>query len=76
MENEFTGNLGLFDQNSVLRWTKKYIGDFCGDDNKLTLFGNSFGSYSTGLHLISRYSKHLINNAIMQSNGGLFQVGL
>ena len=66
------GNLGLFDQNLAIQFAKKYIKDFCGDEDNLTLFGNSYGSMAVGLHLISKYSKNLFKNAIMQSASPLF----
>lgn len=74
LHDKFNGNLGYFDQNLAIQWTKKYIKDFCGDENNLTLLGNSFGSMATGLQISSRYSKNLISNAIMQSSSPLFRV--
>lgn len=51
---------------------KQHIARFCGDDENLTLFGNSLGAMATGVHIISKYSKHLISNAILQSSSPLF----
>ena len=39
---------------------------FGGDPNQVTLFGQSAGGASTGLHLMSPLSKNLFNQAIMQ----------
>ena len=72
--DELSANLGLFDQNLAIQWVHKYINDLCGDDQKITLFGNSYGSMATGIHIISKYSKDLINNAIMQSASPFFNV--
>lgn len=72
LENEFGANLAGFDQNLAIRFVKKHIHHFCGDDENLTLFGNSLGAMATGVHLISDYSKHLISNAILQSSSPLF----
>ena len=72
LEGEFGGNLAGFDQNLAIRWVKKHIMRFCGDDENLTLFGNSLGAMATGVHLISDYSKNLISNAILQSSSPLF----
>ena len=74
VENVFSGNLGLHDQTLAIQWTKKYIKEFCGNENNLTLFGNSFGANSIALHLFSKYSKNLISNAIIQSYGSLFRI--
>ena len=73
LANEFSGNLALFDQNVALQFVKKYIGNFCGDSEKLTVFGNSFGASCVTAHLISKYSKDLINNAILQSSSAFFK---
>ena len=72
--DELPANLGLFDQNLAIQWVHKYINDLCGDEQRITLFGHSYGSKAVGLHIISKYSNDLINNAIMQSNSPLFNV--
>ena len=72
--DELSANLGLFDQNLAIQWVHKHINDLCGDEQKITLFGHSLGSKLAGLHIISKYSKDLINNAIMQSGSFLFSV--
>jgi len=73
LEDEFKGNLALWDQNLALQWTKKHINQFCGDDQSITIFGNSLGSLAIGYHLISIHSNHLISNVIMQSFSPLFR---
>ena len=74
VEHEFYANLGLFDENLGIQWIKEYIDEFCGDGERLTLFGNSYGSIEIGIHLISKYSKNMIQNAIMQSGSPFFRV--
>lgn len=74
VDGEFNGNLVLFDQNLAFNWVKKYIHHLCGDENSLTLFGDSQGGRSIGMHMISNYSKHLFSNGIMQSYSPLFSV--
>ena len=76
LQGELLGNLAMFDQNLAIQFVRKHIKDYCGDEEKITLFGNSFGSSATGFHLISRYSKDLIQNAIMQSSSALFLVSV
>lgn len=50
------GNLGLKDQNLALRWIQDNIGYFGGSKNKVTLFGESAGSTSVSLHIVSPLS--------------------
>ena len=76
LEGELNANIQLFDQNLALRWIKKYIGELCGNADRLTVFGHSMGARSLGYHLLSSYSKNLISNAILQSSAPFFQDSL
>ena len=72
LENEFSGNLALFDQNLAMQFVKKHIGSFCGNGENLTVFGHSLGAMFISAHLISKYSRDLIANAILQSSSVFF----
>ncbi|VVC41617.1 Carboxylesterase type B, conserved site,Carboxylesterase, type B,Carboxylesterase type B [Cinara cedri] len=61
------GNYGLKDQVAVLHWVQENIAKFGGDKKKVTLFGESAGGASVGLHLLSPMSKGLFHKAILQS---------
>lgn len=74
LDGVYPGNLLLFDQNLVLRWASEHIDDFCGDKERITLNGQSYGGYATELHLISKLSNKIINTAIVQSSPGFFKV--
>lgn len=51
------GNIGLKDQVEALRWVKKYIKNFGGDSENITLMGLSAGGSSVHFHYLSPLSK-------------------
>ena len=65
------GSMGMVDQQMALQWVYNYIGAFGGDSHRITVFGESAGAVSAGLHLLSPLSKNLVNNAILQSSSPL-----
>lgn len=61
------GNAGMFDQLMALQWVKDNIASFGGNPDNITLFGESAGAASVGMHLLSPLSRPLFNQAILQS---------
>ncbi|KAH9496648.1 hypothetical protein Btru_009935 [Bulinus truncatus] len=65
------GNYGMLDQVLALKWVHRYIREFGGDPNEVTIFGESAGSACVSLHLTSPLSKGLFKRAIMESGVSL-----
>ena len=67
--DDLDGNYGFMDQELALMWVRKHIPNFGGDPKKVTLFGESAGAMSVGLHLLSSpLSQPLFRAAIVESN--------
>jgi len=67
--SDIKGNFGIQDQQLAMRWVKENIDAFNGDPNAITLFGQSAGAMSVGLHLFSIPSSNdLFRAAVMESN--------
>jgi para-nitrobenzyl esterase len=62
-----SGNYGLMDQQVALRWVQGNIRRFGGDPHNVTIAGQSSGGTSVLAHLVSRGSRGLFHQAIVQS---------
>ena len=62
-----TAPLGLLDQITVLKWVRDNIEHFGGDQNNITIFGESAGGWSVSTLLAMPEAKGLFHRAIAQS---------
>lgn len=72
-ERQVSGNYGLLDQISALEWVHRNISAFGGDPAKVTIAGQSAGSYSVNYLVATPLTRGLIARAIAQSSGAPFR---
>jgi len=62
-----SGNYGTLDQIAALEWVQKNITEFGGDNNNVTIFGESAGGHNVYALMFSPLADGLFHKAISQS---------
>lgn len=70
-ESGHTGNYGLYDQLTALKWVKNNISAFGGDGEKITVMGQSAGAMSVQHLCQSDLTGGYFRSAVMSSGVGL-----
>src|SRR5690242_2242257 len=68
-----SANVGMLDLVASLEWVRDNIGDFGGDRNSVTIFGQSGGGSKVGVLMAMPSAKGLFHKGIVESGSSLRQ---
>ena len=67
--NHSSGNYAILDHVAALKWVQKNIAAFGGDPSRVTIFGESAGSWSVNVVQATPLAKGLFHHATGESGG-------
>lgn len=67
---EYSGNMGLKDQQMALKWIHANIEHFNGDNSQITLSGNGAGAAAVNHHMLNDESSNYFQQILCMSNTG------
>lgn len=65
-----SGNNGLRDQITALKWVHDHVADFGGDPGNVTAVGESEGAFSLSAMLATEHPERLFRRVVLQSGSG------
>lgn len=65
--DQIQGNFGIMDQKLAIKWVHQNIQAFGGDNDKITIFGQSAGAQSVAIHMMSADMQPYFRNGIIMS---------
>lgn len=68
---EYTGNMGLKDQQLAIKWTYNNIEHFSGKKDEILLFGHSAGGVSAHFHMLNVESRKYFKRMFASSGSAL-----
>ncbi len=68
-DRKASGNYAILDQIAALEWVQKNIQEFGGDPKRVTIFGESAGSWSVNYLMATPLARGLFQRAIGESGG-------
>lgn len=69
-----TGNYGMFDQITALKWVRENISAFGGNPDNITIMGQSAGAMSVTNLCLSPLTGGMFAKAVMNSGGGVHKL--